>query len=68
MSGRKVFWYQFTRRVMCRVVTTIKLMSHTMNIWERVVEARSRQEVEICEQYGFMPRKSTTDAIFALGC
>ena len=45
----------------------IKLMSHTMKIWERVVEARLRQEGEICEQqYGFMPRKSTTDAIFAL--
>ncbi|KAK3505891.1 hypothetical protein QTP70_019450 [Hemibagrus guttatus] len=38
-----------------------------MNLWERVVEARLRKVVEICEQqYGFMPRKSTTDAIFAL--
>ncbi|KAK3573071.1 hypothetical protein QTP86_012282 [Hemibagrus guttatus] len=45
----------------------IKLMSHTMKLWERVVEARLRKVVEICEQqYGFMPRKSTTDAIFAL--
>ncbi|KAK3532141.1 hypothetical protein QTP86_008594 [Hemibagrus guttatus] len=36
-------------------------------LWERVVEARLRKVVEICEQqYGFMPRKSTTDAIFAL--
>ncbi|KAK3529855.1 hypothetical protein QTP86_007266 [Hemibagrus guttatus] len=36
-------------------------------VWERVVEARLRKVVEICEQqYGFMPRKSTTDAIFAL--
>ena len=42
-------------------------MSHTLKIWERVVEARLRQEVEICQQlYGFMPRKSTTGAIFAL--
>uniref|UniRef100_A0A3B3DF61 C-type lectin domain-containing protein n=1 Tax=Oryzias melastigma TaxID=30732 RepID=A0A3B3DF61_ORYME len=40
----------------------IKLMSHTMKVWERVVEARLRAEVNICEQqYGFMPRKSTTD-------
>ncbi|KAK3539428.1 hypothetical protein QTP70_007668 [Hemibagrus guttatus] len=47
--------------------TGIKLMSHTMKLWERVVEARLRKVVEICEQqYGFMPRKSTTDAIFAL--
>ncbi|KAK3520561.1 hypothetical protein QTP70_027096 [Hemibagrus guttatus] len=45
----------------------IKLMSHTMKLWERVVEARLRKVVEICEQqYGFMSRKSTTDTIFAL--
>ncbi|KAK3548082.1 hypothetical protein QTP70_004512 [Hemibagrus guttatus] len=38
-----------------------------MKLWERVVEARLRKVVEICEQqYGFMPRKSTTDATFAL--
>ncbi|KAK3512316.1 hypothetical protein QTP70_004627 [Hemibagrus guttatus] len=38
-----------------------------MKLWERVVEGRLRKVVEICEQqYGFMPRKSTTDAIFAL--
>ncbi|KAK3514359.1 hypothetical protein QTP70_015886 [Hemibagrus guttatus] len=38
-----------------------------MKLWERVVEARLRKVVDICEQqYGFMPRKSTTDAIFAL--
>ncbi|KAK3571395.1 hypothetical protein QTP86_010707 [Hemibagrus guttatus] len=51
----------------CSNYRGIKLMSHTMKIWERVVEARLRKVVEICEQqYGFMPRKSTTDAIFAL--
>ena len=45
----------------------IKLMSHSMKLWERVIEARLRQEVQIGEQqYGFMPGKSTTDAIFAL--
>ena len=45
----------------------IKLMSHTMKLWERVVEARLRAKVSICEQqYGFMPKKSTTDAVFAL--
>ncbi|KAL7844615.1 hypothetical protein SRHO_G00231540 [Serrasalmus rhombeus] len=42
-------------------------MSHTMKVWERVVEARLRREVQISEQqFGFMPRKSTTDAVFAL--
>ncbi|KAK3536457.1 hypothetical protein QTP86_012613 [Hemibagrus guttatus] len=51
----------------CSNYRGIKLMSHTMKLWKRVVEARLRKVVEICEQqYGFMPRKSTTDAIFAL--
>jgi len=51
----------------CSDYRGIKLMSHTMKLWERIVEARLRETVEICEQqYGFMPRKSTTDAIFAL--
>ncbi|KAK3553970.1 hypothetical protein QTP70_017462, partial [Hemibagrus guttatus] len=51
----------------CSNYRGIKLMSHTMKVWERVVEASLRKVVEICEQqYGFMPRKSTTDAIFAL--
>ena len=43
------------------------MISHTMKLWERVVEARLRREVTISEQqYGFMPRKSTTDAMFVL--
>ncbi|KAK3559749.1 hypothetical protein QTP86_020747, partial [Hemibagrus guttatus] len=51
----------------CSNYRGIKLMSHTMKVWKRVVEARLRKVVEICEQqYGFMPRKCTTDAIFAL--
>ncbi|KAK3506303.1 hypothetical protein QTP70_017471, partial [Hemibagrus guttatus] len=51
----------------CSNYRGITVMSHTMKLWERVVEARLRKVVEICEQqYGFMPRKSTTDAIFAL--
>ncbi|KAK3513646.1 hypothetical protein QTP70_028816, partial [Hemibagrus guttatus] len=51
----------------CSNYRGIQLMSHTMKLWERVVEARLRKVVEICEQqYGFMPRKSTTDANFAL--
>ena len=45
----------------------IKLMSHTINVWERIIEARLRDSVEISkQQYGFMPRKGTTDAMFAL--
>ena len=39
-------------------VRGIKLVSHTMKLWEIVVEARLRREVTISEQqYGFMPRK-----------
>ena len=44
----------------------IKLMSHTMKVWERIIEARLRDRVEISkQQYGFMPGKGTTDAMFA---
>ena len=42
-------------------------MSHTMKVWERIIEARLRDRVEISkQQYGFMPGKGTTDAMFAL--
>ena len=45
----------------------IKLMSHTMKVWERIIEARLRDRVEISkQQYGFMPGKGTIDAMFAL--
>ena len=38
-----------------------------MKIWERIIEARLRDRVEISkQQYGFMPGKETTDAMFAL--
>ena len=42
----------------CNNYRGIKLMSHSMKLWERVVEARLRTEVDISEQqYGFMPGK-----------
>ena len=45
----------------------IKVMSHTMKVWERIIEARLRDRVEISkQQYGFMPGKGTADAMFAL--
>ena len=45
----------------------IKLMSHTMKVWERIIEARLRDSVEISKhQYGFMPGKGTINAMFAL--
>ena len=45
----------------------IKLMSHTMKVWERIIKTRLRDRVEISkQQYGFMPGKKTTNAMFAL--
>ncbi|XP_070055686.1 uncharacterized protein [Nicotiana tomentosiformis] len=42
----------------------IKLLSHTMKVWERVLDKRARAGVSISEnQFGFMPRWSTTEAI-----
>ena len=44
----------------------IKLMCHTMKVWERIIEASLKDRVEISkQQYGFMPGKGTTDAMFA---
>ena len=51
----------------CSNYRGIKLISHTMKLWERVVERRLRSELTFSEQqYGFIPGKSTTDALFAL--
>ncbi|WMV29994.1 hypothetical protein MTR67_023379 [Solanum verrucosum] len=48
----------------CNNYKGIKLLSHTMKIWERVVEMRVRRGVSISEnQFGFMPGRSTTEAI-----
>ena len=44
----------------------IKLMTHTMKVWEKIIEARLRDRVISKQQYGFMPGKGTTDAMFAL--
>ena len=51
----------------CGCYRGIKLMSHTMKIWERIIEARLKDRVEISkQQYKFMPGKGTTNAMFAL--
>lgn len=51
----------------CSNHRVIKLMSHNMRLWERVVKARSRREVMTSgQQHGFIQRKSTTDVIFGL--
>ena len=42
--------------------------SDPMKIWERVIERKLREEEKICnQQHGFMPGKSTTVALIALG-
>ena len=51
----------------CQNYRGIKLLSHTMKIWERIVDKRVRGEVEVAkEQFGFMPGRGTTIAIFIL--
>ena len=42
----------------CNTYRGIKLISHTMKVWQRIIKARLRDRVEISEQqYGFMPGK-----------
>jgi hypothetical protein len=42
-------------------------MSHTMKLWERTIEHRLRGLTNITEnQFGFMPRRSTVEAIFLI--
>ena len=49
----------------CSNYRGITLISHSMKLRERVVERRLRSELTFSEQpYGFMPGKSTTDALF----
>ena len=51
----------------CNNYRGIKLMSHTMKLWERVIEHRLRRMTTISEnQFGFMPGRSTMDAIYLL--
>ena len=51
----------------CGNYREIKLMSHIMKVWERIIKARLRDRVKISkQQYGFMPGKGTTNVMFAL--
>ncbi|GJX51260.1 retrovirus-related pol polyprotein LINE-1 [Tanacetum coccineum] len=51
----------------CSNYRGIKLLSHTMKLWERVIERRLRRETGVSEtQFGFMPERSTTEAIHLL--
>ena len=45
----------------------MKPMSHTMKIWESIIGRRLTEDTPIGdEQFGFMPGRGTTDAIFAV--
>ena len=49
----------------CTKYRGIKLISHTMKLWERIIERRLRGITSITEnQFGFMPGRSTIEAIF----
>ena len=49
----------------CGSYRAIKLLEQGMKVMERVLEKRVRSQVKIDDmQFGFMPGKGTTDAIF----
>ena len=51
----------------CSNYRGIKLIGHTMKLWERIIERRLRRDLTFSnQQYGFMPGKRPTDALFAL--
>ena len=51
----------------CSNYNGIKLIGHTIKLRERIIERRLRRDLTFSnQQYGFMPGKSTRDALFAL--
>ena len=51
----------------CNNYRGIKLIGHTIKLWERVIERRLRATTTISgNQFGLMPDRSTTEAIFLL--
>ena len=51
----------------CTNYRGIKLMSHTMKLWERVIEHRLKAITRVSmNQFGFMPGRSTMEAIFLI--
>ena len=52
----------------CEKYRGIRLLEHRFKMWEKVLEERVREAVQIDEyQVGFQPGTSTTGATFALG-
>ena len=53
--------------MVCGSYRAIKLLEHAMKVIERVFKRRIREKVKTdAMQFGFMPGKGTTDAIFAI--
>ena len=51
----------------CANYRGIKLMSHTMKLWEKVIENRIRAETLVSNnQFRFISRRSTMKAIYSL--
>jgi hypothetical protein len=51
----------------CTNYRGIKLMSHTMKLWERVIDHRLRAITRVSmNQFGFMPGRSTMESIFLI--
>jgi hypothetical protein len=51
----------------CTNYRRIKLMSHTMKLWEMIIEHRLRRVTNVTEnQFGFMPERSTMEVIFLI--
>ena len=51
----------------CSNYRGIKLFEHAMKVYERIIDRRLRDQIQIDDmQFGFMPGKGTTDPIFVL--
>jgi hypothetical protein len=51
----------------CTNYQRIKLMSHIMKLWERIIEHRLRGVTNVTEnQFGFMPGRSAMEVIFLI--
>jgi hypothetical protein len=60
----------FKNKGMCKIVLIIreiKLMSHTIKLWERIIEHHLRAVTNVTEnQFGFMPGRSIMETIFLI--
>nr|GEW75987.1 retrovirus-related Pol polyprotein LINE-1 [Tanacetum cinerariifolium] len=57
-------WVSESDAQVCSNYRGIKLLGHTMKLWERVIEKRLQRKTLVCENhFGFMPRRSSVEAI-----